>query len=163
VCSDLKIVDRDKIREICENLRRDGKRIVFTNGCFDILHPGHIHSLKQARDAGDVLVVGMNDDYSVRGLKGAGRPILPQEQRAEILAALAVVDYVVLFHEPTPYELINTVLPDVLVKGGDYREEEVVGRDVVMARGGRLLIVEPLRGFSTTDLIDKIKSYRSGE
>lgn len=156
----MKIVTRDEIRDICERMRAEGKRIVFTNGCFDVLHPGHIHSLKQARAAGDALVVGMNDDDSVRGLKGAGRPILPQEQRSEILAALVYVDFVVLFHEPTPYELIKAVQPDVLVKGGDYKAEDVVGRDVVMARGGRLIIVDPLPGFSTTELINKIRGLK---
>jgi rfaE bifunctional protein nucleotidyltransferase chain/domain len=156
----VKIVSLPEIREICEGLRSEGKRIVFSNGCFDIMHPGHIHSLKQARDAGDVLVVGMNDDESVRGLKGQGRPILPQEQRSEILASLFFVDYVVLFGEPTPYELVKAVQPDVLVKGGDYNEADVVGRDIVMARGGRLIIVEPLPGFSTTELINRIRGLK---
>lgn len=135
---------------------------MFTNGCFDILHPGHIHCLKTARDAGDVLVLGMNDDESVKGLKGQGRPVLAQEQRAEILSALEIVDYVVLFHESTPYELVKAVQPDVLVKGGDYREEEVVGRDVVMARGGYVLIVPPLPGVSTTEIIRKIQCMSEG-
>ena len=153
----MKIKTRDEIKTVCEALRAQGRRVVFTNGCFDILHPGHIHCLKTARDAGDVLVVGMNDDESVRGLKGGGRPVLPQDQRAEILAALEIVDFVVLFHEATPYELIRAVQPDVLVKGGDYREEEVVGRDVVRARGGYVMIVEPLPGVSTTAIIGRIR------
>jgi D-beta-D-heptose 7-phosphate kinase/D-beta-D-heptose 1-phosphate adenosyltransferase len=158
----VKIKTRDQIKEICITLREQGLRIVFTNGCFDILHPGHIHCLKTARDAGDVLVLGMNDDESVKGLKGAGRPVLAQDQRAEILSALEIVDYVVLFHESTPYELVKAVQPDVLVKGGDYREEEVVGRDVVMARGGYVLIVPPLPGVSTTEIIRKIQSLGEG-
>lgn len=155
----MKIVTRDEIREICEHLRGEGRRIVFTNGCFDILHPGHIHCLKRAKEAGDVLVVGVNDDDSVRGLKGDGRPINPQDQRAEVLAGVFFVDYVVLFPELTPLELVKAALPDVLVKGGDYRKEDVVGRDVVESRGGKLLIVEPLPGFSTTELINKISGH----
>ena len=137
-------------------MRAEGKKIVFTNGCFDVLHPGHLHCLKLARDAGDVLVVGVNDDESVRGLKGPDRPIVEEAHRAEALAALFFVDYVTLFPEATPLELVKAVLPDVLVKGGDYSESEVVGRDVVEGRGGRLMIVEPLPGFSTTELIRKI-------
>jgi rfaE bifunctional protein nucleotidyltransferase chain/domain len=152
----VKIVAREQIREICARLREQGKRIVFTNGCFDILHPGHIHCLKLAAGEGDVLVVGVNDDESVRGLKGPDRPILPQDQRAELLSALFFVDYVVLFPEPTPLELVKAVLPDVLVKGGDYRKSEVVGRDIVEGRGGKLIIVDPLPGFSTTDMINRI-------
>jgi len=154
----VKIKTRDEIREICETLRGRGQRIVFTNGCFDILHPGHIHCLKTARDAGDTLVVGVNDDESVKGLKGEGRPVLPESQRAEILSALEMVDFVVLFSESTPYELVKAVQPDVLVKGGDYRAEDVVGRDVVMARGGHVLIVEPLPGVSTTEIIRRIRA-----
>ena len=156
----MKIVSRDEIRKICENLRLENKRIVFTNGCFDILHPGHIHCLKQAKAEGDVLVIGMNDDKSVTGLKGPGRPIIPEAQRAEILASLFFVDYVVLFPEPTPFELVSAVLPDVLVKGGDYSRDEVVGRDIVEARGGKLVIVQPLPGFSSTELIRKISRFK---
>ncbi len=152
----MKILDREQIRRKCEELRAEGKRIVFTNGCFDVLHPGHLYCLKLAREAGDALVVGVNDDGSVRGLKGPDRPIVREEHRAEALAALFFVDYVVLFPEPTPLELVKAVLPDALVKGGDYAEREVVGRDVVEGRGGRLMIVEPLPGFSTTELIRKI-------
>lgn len=155
----MKIVTRDQIREICEQLRAQGKRIVFSNGCFDILHPGHLHCLKKAKDEGDVLVVGVNDDESVRGLKGPHRPIIPQEQRVEILAALFFVDYVVLFTEATPFELVKAVQPDVLVKGGDYRKSEIVGRDIVELRGGKVVVVDPLPGFSSTELIKKISAF----
>ena len=158
-----KIVNREEIRRICKEAREQGRRIVFTNGCFDILHPGHIHCLKMAGDQGDLLVVGVNDDESVRGLKGAGRPVLPVEQRMEILASLFFVDYVVPFPESTPLELVTAVQPDVLVKGGDYNEYEVVGRDVVLARQGRVLIVPPLPGFSTTEIIRKIKNFNNNE
>ena len=157
MCSDLKIVTREQIREICEDLRGQGKRIVFTNGCFDILHPGHIHCLKRARDLGDALVVGVNDDHSVRGLKGPNRPILPEAQRAEILAALFFVDYVALFPEPTPLELVQAVQPDVLVKGGDYTPDNVVGASDVLSRGGRVVIIPLTPGQSTSGIINKLR------
>ncbi len=138
-------------------LRAAGKRIVFTNGCFDLLHAGHATILQEAAALGDVLVVGLNTDESVRRLKGAGRPIVPQEPRALLLAALRPVDYVVFFGQDTPAELIEAIVPDVLVKGADYRREEVVGADVVEAAGGEVVTLALVPGFSTSDLIRRVR------
>ena len=139
-------------------LREDNKdkKIVFTNGCFDILHVGHIRYLEQASFLGDLLVIGVNSDASVRRLKGPGRPVNTAQDRMEILTALGFVDYVVLFEEDTPYELIKIIQPDILVKGGDYKPEEIVGRDIVEARGGKLEIISFVEGKSTTNIINKI-------
>lgn len=137
--------------------KRNGRRVVFTNGCFDILHPGHIRSLEQARDLGDALVVGLNSDASVRQLKGEGRPVLPQSERAEILAALECVDAVVIFNELTPREVIARLLPDVLVKGGDWAGDKIVGREEVEAAGGRVVSAPVVPGFSTSDILRKIR------
>lgn len=131
--------------------------VVFTNGCFDILHRGHVSYLTQARALGDRLVVGLNDDASVRRLKGAGRPVVSQDDRAYVLAALACVDAVTLFDEDTPAELIAALLPDVLVKGGDYSPEQVVGRDIVESHGGRLVLIPFVAGRSTTDILQRIQ------
>ena len=132
------------------------RRVVFTNGCFDLLHPGHIRLLEQARALGDVLVVGLNSDASVRRLKGDGRPLVAEGERAEVLAALAAVDAVTIFAEATPRELIAALLPDVLVKGGDWGPDQIVGREEVEAAGGRVVVVPYLEGFSTSALIAKI-------
>lgn len=137
--------------------KRNGRRVVFTNGCFDILHPGHIRSLEQARDLGDALIVGLNSDASVRQLKGEGRPVLPQSERAEILAALECVDAVVIFNELTPREVIARLLPDVLVKGGDWAGDKIVGREEVEAAGGRVVSAPVVPGFSTSDILRKIR------
>jgi len=137
--------------------KRNGRRIVFTNGCFDLLHPGHIRSLEQARELGDALIVGLNSDASVRQLKGEGRPLLPERERAEILAALESVDAVIIFDAPTPREVIARLLPDVLVKGGDWSGNQIVGREEVEAAGGRVVSVPVLPGFSTTDILRKIR------
>lgn len=141
-----------------ETFRQDNadKKIVFTNGCFDILHVGHKRYLQQAATLGDILVVGVNSDDSVKRLKGSERPINPEQDRAEMLCAMKFVDYVVIFTEDTPYELIKKIQPDVLVKGGDYKPEEVVGRDIVEARGGRLELIKFVDGKSTTNIINKI-------
>ena len=136
----------------------NGKKIVFTNGCFDILHVGHIQYLEQAADLGDVLVVGLNSDRSVRALKGADRPINSENDRAKMLASLGCVDYVVIFDEDTPYELIRKIQPDILVKGGDYSVDEVVGRDVVEDKGGEVRILPFVEGKSTTGIIKKINA-----
>ena len=135
--------------------KRNGRRVVFTNGCFDLLHPGHIGSLEQARALGEALIVGLNSDASVRQLKGAGRPVLPERERAEILAALECVDAVVIFNEPTPREVIARLLPDVLVKGGDYDVENIVGAKEVKSWGGEVKTVPIVEGFSTTRLIER--------
>lgn len=142
-------------------VRRDRKeRRVFTNGCFDLLHIGHTRYLRDARALGDCLIVGINSDASVRAIKPDGRPIVPQEQRAEVLAALACVDYVVIFDEPDPRILIAAVQPDVLVKGGDWPIEQIVGRDIVQARGGAVLTIPLVPDVSTTMLVRRIQSFR---
>jgi D-glycero-beta-D-manno-heptose 1-phosphate adenylyltransferase len=137
--------------------KRNGRRIVFTNGCFDLLHPGHITSLEQARALGDALIVGLNSDASVRQLKGAGRPVLPEQERAEILVALECVDAVVIFDALTPREVIARLLPDVLVKGGDWPGDQIVGREEVEAAGGRVVSIPLLPGYSTTAILRKIR------
>jgi len=153
-----KVVSRPEIAAIAAQARRDGRRIAFTNGCFDLLHVGHIRYLAAARDAADLLIVGVNDDASVRRLKGPTRPLVPDAARAEVLAALAAVDYVTLFSEDTPYELIRAVQPDLLVKGSDWAPDQVVGRDVVEALGGRVLLIPVVADFSTTTLVERLRS-----
>lgn len=136
---------------------RNGRRVVFTNGCFDLLHPGHIRSLEQARELGDALVIGLNSDASVRQLKGEGRPVIAERERAEILAALESVDAVVIFDAPTPRALIAVLLPDVLVKGGDWPGDQIVGREEVEAAGGRVVSIPVVPGYSTTAILKKIR------
>ena len=138
-------------------LRVTGKKVSFTNGCFDILHPGHLFSLKQAAAEADYLIVGLNSDASIKKLKGPSRPINNTESRAMVLANLIVVDAVVVFEEETPLELIKALLPDVMVKGGDYTIDQVVGGKEVMANGGKVIINPIVEGFSTTSLIEKMK------
>ena len=138
--------------------RRDrGERVVFTNGCFDLLHVGHTRFLQQARSLGDCLIVGLNSDASVRSIK-PGRPIVPESQRAEVLSALACVDHVVIFYEPDPHDLIKTVQPDVLVKGGDWPLDRIIGRDIVEARGGRVLTIPLVPDISTTGIVQRIQN-----
>jgi rfaE bifunctional protein nucleotidyltransferase chain/domain len=137
--------------------KRNARRVVFTNGCFDLLHPGHIRTLEQARELGDVLIVGLNSDRGVRQLKGEGRPVLPERERAEILAALECVDAVVIFDEPTPREVIARLLPDILVKGGDWADDKIVGREEVEAAGGRVVSVPVLPGHSTSEILRRIR------
>jgi len=139
-------------------LRADGRSVVFTNGVFDLLHPGHVRYLQHARSLGDALIVGVNSDRSVRVNKGENRPLTPDAERVEILEALACVDGVVVFDEDTPHELIAAIQPDVLVKGADWAENAIVGRDIVEARGGRVVRVPVEPGHSTTRLIDKIRA-----
>ncbi len=152
-----KIVDRDTVATAAGHARAMGRRVVFTNGCFDLVHVGHVRYLAAARDAGDLLIVGLNDDASVRRLKGPTRPLVPEAARAEVMAALAAVDYVTLFGEDTPYALIGAVQPDVLVKGSDWAADDVVGRDIVEARGGRILLIPVVAGFSTTGLLERLR------
>ena len=153
---------RDKIKsqrelvEIRRQLGAAGKKVVFTNGVFDILHRGHVEYLEKARQLGDVLVVGLNSDVSVKRIKQSGRPIVPQEDRAIVLAALEAVSYVCLFDEETPAQLIAALIPDMLVKGGDYRIDEIVGREVVWEHGGRVETIPLTPDRSTTDIIQKI-------
>ena len=150
------VLDREQLRAERGRLRQAGRRVVFTNGCFDLLHPGHIRYLKQARALGDVLVVALNSDRSVRALKGDGRPILSESERAEVMAALDVVDYVTIFDEETPRDLIAALLPDVLVKGGDWSVDTIVGREEVEAAGGLVKSLAFIDGLSTTDVIQRI-------
>ena len=151
------LVDRSKIAELCQILRDGGQKVVFTNGCFDILHAGHVRYLAKARSYGDCLVLGMNTDASVQRIKGPTRPINNQVDRAEVAGALKSVDYVVFFDEPTAEELIQEVHPDVYVKGGDYTLETLPEGRIVLGYGGSVELVKLVEGRSTTDVIAKIK------
>jgi D-beta-D-heptose 7-phosphate kinase/D-beta-D-heptose 1-phosphate adenosyltransferase len=152
-----KVLDRAGLREVVTAWRAQGRRIVFTNGCFDVLHSGHLSLLRQAAAQGDALVVGINDDDSVRRLKGPGRPLVAEQDRAALVAALECVDAAVLFAEDTPYQLIGALRPDVLVKGADYRLDDVVGRDIVEAAGGRVVLVPLVADRSTTGMIERAR------
>jgi rfaE bifunctional protein nucleotidyltransferase chain/domain len=156
-----KIFEREVLKEKVRALKRAGKKIVFTNGCFDLLHIGHVRYLKAARAEGDLLVVGVNSDRSVREIKKPGRPVVPENERAEVLASLACVDFVTLFDEPDPLVTIRSLVPDVLVKGADWEEDAIVGRDVVEASGGRVIRIQLTEGASTSRIIEKIlANYR---
>jgi D-beta-D-heptose 7-phosphate kinase/D-beta-D-heptose 1-phosphate adenosyltransferase len=157
-----KVVTKEQLVPLLAQARAQRKRIVFTNGCFDLMHVGHTRYLQAAKALGDLLVVGVNSDASVKSLnKSPGRPIVPEAQRAEILAALGCVDYVVLFTEPDPHGLIRAVQPDVLVKGGDWSVETIVGREVVEERGGVVKTIPLVPGISTTTLIHRIRSTQT--
>ena len=151
-----KIMDPQVLAGRLEGLRSAGKHVVFTNGCFDILHIGHIRYLSAARNEGDLLVVGLNSDQSVRLIKGKRRPIVAQDQRLEILASLQVVDYVTLFNEPDPLKLIQILKPTILVKGADWSADEIIGADFVKSRGGRVVRVPLVQGASTSSVIERI-------
>lgn len=151
-----KIKTPAELRPLLEILRSTGSKIVFTNGCFDIIHTGHARYLAQARSLGDVLVVAVNGDASVRGIKGGKRPINSETERMEVLAALEAVSYVTMFSEPDPYNVISQLQPDVLVKGGDWPVDKIIGGDIVQARGGRVVNVPYIEGRSTTGMIEKI-------
>lgn len=153
-----KICTWDNLSKKVKSWQEAGKKIVFTNGCFDILHKGHVDYLAKAADMGDVLVLGLNTDSSVSKLKGSNRPIQDQDSRLQIMASLGFVDAVVLFDEPTPYNLISLIQPDVLVKGSDYEPEKIVGYDVVMSKGGAVKTIDYLEGYSTTNIEKKIKT-----
>ena len=153
-----KVVDWEAAARWVEELQGEGQKVVFTNGCFDLLHPGHVGCLEAARALGDALIVGINTDASVARLsKGPGRPLNPEADRSRVLAALTCVDRVVLFPEDTPLELLTALQPDVLVKGGDYQLSEIVGREVVEARGGRVLALPFVPGYSTSALLARIR------
>ena len=152
-----KVLENSKLPGWLRGLRRNQSRLVFTNGCFDILHAGHVTYLISARNLGDALMVGLNSDRSVSGLKGPYRPVTPEQDRARIMAALEAVDVVCLFDEETPARLIRQVMPDVLVKGGDYLPEKIVGYEEVTMNGGTVEVIPLLEGYSTTGLIQKIK------
>jgi rfaE bifunctional protein nucleotidyltransferase chain/domain len=151
-----KILGWKDLAEKVNTLRSAGKRIVFTNGCFDILHVGHVRYLASARNEGDVLVVGLNSDKSIKSIKKENRPVIPEDQRAEVLAGLWCVDYVTLFDEPDPLSLIQAVRPDVLVKGADWAEEKIIGADFVRASGGMVARVEMVPDISTSRIIQRI-------
>lgn len=156
-----KIKSCGELATLLRSLRAGGKVVVFTNGCFDLLHAGHVRYLEAARQEGDLLVVGLNSDRSVQDIKGDTRPILPESERAEVLAGLAAVDYVVLFDEADPLQLIMALAPDVLVKGGDWPEEAIIGAQVVRDRGGRVVRIPVVEGASTSTIIARIlERYR---
>ena len=151
------VLARSELTRRTDALKRDGRRVVFTNGCFDILHPGHVRMLEKARSLGDALIVGINSDASVQEIKGPQRPLIPEAERAELLAALEAVDFVTVFDEPTPRELIAAILPAVLVKGSDWGPDEIVGREEVEAAGGEVISIPLEVGYSTTKLIERIR------
>ena len=153
-----KIFTRDQLKHFLAAARVTGKTVAFSNGCFDILHEGHIFSLSQAAKEADILVIGVNSDASTKRLKGPERPINNEYSRSLLLAALSIIDAVVIFDEDTPLELIKAVQPDVLVKGGDYTLDEIVGAKEVMANGGKVIINPIIKGFSTTGIIQKIRT-----
>jgi D-beta-D-heptose 7-phosphate kinase/D-beta-D-heptose 1-phosphate adenosyltransferase len=153
-----KIKSLRDLEPLVADAKRRGATVVFTNGCFDLLHRGHLHVLRAAKACGDILIVAVNSDRSVNTIKGANRPVLPESDRAELIAALEMVDYVVLFDEPDPYRLIETLRPDVLAKGGDWSENQIVGADIVRQSGGRVAVIPYLKGFSTTEIIERIRS-----
>lgn len=153
-----KIIAPEEIAEVRARLRAAGRRLVFTNGCFDLLHVGHVRYLQAARALGDALMVAINSDRAVRELKGANRPVMNEQERAEVLAALACVDYVTVFDELSPRRLIASLLPDILAKGGDYALDEIHGREETEAAGGRVVALPYVAGASTTDIIGRIKN-----
>ncbi len=156
-----KILDRKTLQEKLDALRKENKKIAFTNGCFDILHVGHVRYLREAKKTADVLVLALNSDSSVQSIKGEQRPLVPQEERAEILAALEFIDFVIIFPELTPLELINYLKPDIIIKGADWPENKVVGGDNVKKWGGRVILIPIVEGKSTTNIVEKIKKvYR---
>ncbi|HEU18589.1 MAG TPA: D-glycero-beta-D-manno-heptose 1-phosphate adenylyltransferase [Deltaproteobacteria bacterium] len=157
-----KILSHKQLKDTVEKHRRRGQTLVFTNGCFDIIHAGHAHYLNEAKKLGDILIIALNSDTSVRSIKGALRPIVPQDERAYVMASLAAVDYVTLFHEDTPLRLIEYIQPDILVKGGDWGEEDIIGGESVKKSGGKVIIMPYLNGISTTNIIDKIKKAYTG-
>ena len=159
-----KITSRNELKAKIDRLKREGKKVVFTNGCFDILHAGHTRYLREARKLGDTLILALNSDSSVRSIKGPMRPIVPEAERAEVVAALDSVDYVTVFDELTPLELIEFLRPDVIVKGGDWAEQDIVGAEAVRKWGGRVAIMPEIEGASTTNIIDKVlQVYRSAD
>ena len=151
-----KIIPRSEITNLVESLKIQKKKIVFTNGCFDLLHAGHVRYLSEARAQGDCLIVGLNTDRSVNRIKDPHRPLIPEDQRAEVLAALTCVSYVVFFEEPNPLRLLEAIKPHVLVKGEDWSEDEIIGADLVRSYGGRVFRVALVGGISTTEIIRRI-------
>ncbi len=155
-----KVTGRNELVEIVKREKRRGKKIVFTNGCFDLIHIGHICYLKEAKKSGDILIVGVNSDNSTRKLKGDARPIIPQEERAEILSSFYFIDYVVIFPEDTAKELISLLRPHILVKGGDYKGKEIPEKEVIEKVGGKMVIASEFSGRSTQALLEKIRTHK---
>jgi len=153
-----KLKSLEEVSAIAAMARAEGRTVVFTNGCFDLLHRGHVHTLRQAKAAGDILIVAINSDRSVKSIKAPQRPILPETDRLELIAAMEMVDYVILFDAPDPYRLIAAIKPHVLAKGGDWKSDEIIGADIVEASGGRVEVIPYLQGFSTTEIIERIKN-----
>lgn len=153
-----KVKSLDELETLTAAARTNGKIVVFTNGCFDLLHRGHIYLLREAKALGDLLVVAINSDQSVKAIKGPTRPILAETDRLELIASMEMVDYVLLFDEPDPYNIISILRPHILVKGGDWSAEEVIGGDLVQGNGGKVVVVPYLKGFSTTEIIAKLRS-----
>jgi rfaE bifunctional protein nucleotidyltransferase chain/domain len=153
-----KLKNLEDLKVIAADARSKGSSVVFTNGCFDLLHRGHVHVLREAKACGDLLITGVNSDKSVKKIKGPARPVLPESDRSELLASLEMVDYVVLFDEPDPYELISAIRPNVLVKGGDWSDAKIVGADLVEEAGGRVVVIPYIKGASTTEIIERIKN-----
>jgi rfaE bifunctional protein nucleotidyltransferase chain/domain len=147
-----------EIKAIVIAERNNGKRVAFTNGCFDLLHRGHVRVLRAAKACADLLIVGINSDQSVKQIKGSARPVLPESDRCELLGAMEMVDYVILFNEPDPYSVISAIRPDVLVKGGDWNTDKIIGADLVEEAGGEVVVVPYIQGFSTTEIIERIKN-----
>jgi rfaE bifunctional protein nucleotidyltransferase chain/domain len=158
LCVPGKLKSLEEIKAIVVDARTNGKKVAFTNGCFDLLHRGHVHVLRAARACADLLIVGINSDQSVKQIKGSTRPVLPESDRCELLGAMEMVDFVVLFNEPDPHNLISAIRPDVLVKGGDWHTEKIIGSDMVEEAGGRVVVVPYIKGFSTTEIIERIKN-----
>jgi rfaE bifunctional protein nucleotidyltransferase chain/domain len=153
-----KLKSFEEIKAIVIGARNDGKRVAFTNGCFDLLHRGHVHVLRAARACADLLIVGINSDQSVKQIKGPARPVLPESDRCQLVGAMEMVDFVVLFNEPDPYSLISAIRPDVLVKGGDWNTDKIIGGDLVEEAGGEVVVIPYIKGFSTTEIIERIKN-----
>jgi rfaE bifunctional protein nucleotidyltransferase chain/domain len=153
-----KLKSLKELQTIVSGARQAGQTVVFTNGCFDLLHRGHVHLLREAKAAGDILVVGINSDRSVQSIKGPARPILPETDRIELIAAMEMVDYVVQFDEADPYNVISALKPQVLAKGGDWRAGKIIGADVVEREGGQVVVIPYLEGFSTTKIIERIRN-----
>jgi D-beta-D-heptose 7-phosphate kinase/D-beta-D-heptose 1-phosphate adenosyltransferase len=153
-----KLKSLDELQALVAEARANGKVVVFTNGCFDLLHRGHVHLLREAKALGNLLIVGINSDVSVQALKGKSRPILSETDRIELIAAMEMVDYVVMFTEPDPLHVISVLRPDILVKGCDWSPERIIGADVVEAEGGKVAVIPYVKGFSTTEIIDKVRS-----
>ena len=153
-----KLKELEELAQIAATARAKGQTVVFTNGCFDLLHRGHVHTLRQAKAAGDLLIVAINSDRSVKSIKAPQRPILPETDRVELIAAMEMVDYVILFDDPDPYKLIAAIKPQVLAKGGDWSSDRIIGADIVEAAGGRVAVIPYLKGFSTTEIIERIRN-----